>query len=56
MEIVKFFYMFCGSQVIPDASSERCKVAIGSCKLHAEYKILVAAVSAGYDSYISNDF
>ena len=37
----------CGNQVVPDASSDRCKVVIEGCNTTAPYRVLVAAVPEG---------
>ena len=34
-------------QVVPDATADRCKVVIESCKTNAVYKVTVAAIPAG---------
>ena len=34
----------CGPKLVPDPESNRCKVVIGSCELHSDYKIYVQAL------------
>ena len=40
----------CGSQVVPDDNSDRCKVVIEGCGLQSPYRIQVAAVPTGKKS------
>lgn len=38
----------CGSQVVPDAGSDRCKVVIEGCSLGMLYRVIVAAIPEGH--------
>jgi len=40
------FVCVCG-QIVPDASAERCRVVLDSCKFNEKYKIVVAALTGG---------